>query len=61
MSTTPIPRTMMMSMYSDMDISKIKDKPLSKKSFNFNKPEKKINEIWSFIKIDKKKIKFLGL
>ena len=42
MSATPIPRTMMMSMYGDMDISKIKDKPLSrKKVLTLSKPEKK--------------------
>lgn len=56
MSATPIPRTMMMSMYGDMDISKIKDKPLSrKKVLTLSKPEKKINEIWSFIKNEIKK------
>ena len=27
MSATPIPRTMMMSIYGDMDISKISEKP----------------------------------
>ena len=27
MSATPIPRTMMMSLYGDMDVSKIKEKP----------------------------------
>ena len=31
MSATPIPRTMMMSIYGDMDISKIKDKPSMRK------------------------------
>ena len=31
MSATPIPRTMMMSLYGDMDISKITDKPLGRK------------------------------
>ena len=30
MSATPIPRTMMMSLYGDMDVSKIKEKPSMK-------------------------------
>ena len=51
MSATPIPRTMMMSLYGDMDISKITEKPAKrKKIITLSKPEKKINELWSFIK-----------
>ena len=50
MSATPIPRTMMMSLYGDMDISKINEKPAKrKKIITLSKPEKKINEIWPFI------------
>ena len=51
MSATPIPRTMMMSFFGDMDISKIKEKPAKrKKIITLSKPEKKINEIWPFIR-----------
>ena len=50
MSATPIPRTMMMSLYGDMDISKISEKPAErKKIITLSKPEKKMNEIWPFI------------
>ena len=51
MSATPIPRTMMMSLYGDMDISKISEKPSKrKKIITLSKPEKKIDELWPFIK-----------
>ena len=51
MSATPIPRTLMMSFYGDMDISKITEKPSQrKKIITLSKPEKKINELWPFIK-----------
>ncbi len=51
MSATPIPRTMMMSLYGDMDVSKITEKPLNrKKIITLSKPEKKIHELWPFIK-----------
>ena len=50
MSATPIPRTMMMSLYGDMDISKITEKPAKrKKIITLSKPEKKISELWPFI------------
>ena len=51
MSATPIPRTMMMSLYGDMDISKITEKPAKrKKIITLSKPENKISELWSFIR-----------
>ena len=51
MSATPIPRTMMMSLYGDMDVSKINEKPAKrKKIITLSKPEKKMNEIWPFVK-----------
>ena len=50
MSATPIPRTMMMSLYGDMDVSKITEKPAKrKKIITLSKPEKKINELWPYI------------
>ncbi len=51
MSATPIPRTMMMSLYGDMDISKITEKPAKrKKIITLSKPEKKVKELWPLIK-----------
>ena len=51
MSATPIPRTMMMSLYGDMDISLIKEKPsMRKKIITLSKPEKKLNEVINYLK-----------
>jgi ATP-dependent DNA helicase RecG len=55
MSATPIPRTMMMSIYGDMDTSKITEKPINRDLIKtLSKPENKIEEVWPFIerKID---------
>ena len=41
---------MMMSLYGDMDISKITEKPLTrKKILTLSKPEKKIDELWVYL------------
>ncbi len=51
LSATPIPRTMMMSIYGDMDVSKITEKPKKrKKIITLSKPENKTNELWQLIK-----------
>jgi len=51
MSATPIPRTMMMSLYGDMDVSRITEKPSKrKKILTLSKPENKINEVYPYIK-----------
>ena len=51
MSATPIPRTMMMSIYGDMDTSKLLEKPIQRKKIvTLSKPENKINDLWPFIK-----------
>ena len=50
MSATPIPRTMMMSIYGDMDTSRLEEKPKHRqKILTLSKPENKINELWPFI------------
>ncbi len=51
LSATPIPRTMMMSIYGDMDVSKITEKPNKRKKIvTLSKPETKTNELWPLIR-----------
>jgi len=51
MSATPIPRTMMMSLYGDMDSSKLNEKPQGRQKITtLSKPENKIDQIWPFLK-----------
>ena len=51
MSATPIPRTLILAVYGDMDVSRLIEKPLErKKILTLSKPEEKINEILIFIK-----------
>ncbi len=50
MSATPIPRTLQMAIYGDMDVSRLVKKPISRKNIiTLSKPEEKIDEILSFI------------
>jgi len=50
MSATPIPRTMMMSIYGDMDTSQLTEKPTQrKKIITLSKPENKVDDLWGFI------------
>jgi len=51
MSATPIPRTLTMSIYGDMDVSLIKEKPKHRKEVNtYSKPESKLEEVIRFVK-----------
>ncbi len=56
MSATPIPRTLVLTLYGDMDVSRLKEKPINrKKIITLSKPESKIEEVLIFVENEIKK------
>jgi len=50
MSATPIPRTLILAVYGDMDVSRLIEKPINRRDIiTLSKPEEKIDEILIFI------------
>ena len=56
MSATPIPRTLILAIYGDMDVSKLIGKPKHRKNIiTLSKPEEKVDEVIIYIKNQIKK------